>query len=797
MRSAAAVARVRRLAIAALALALLVYLCVLAVRPSASDGMPTWLRWFGQPGSWPTIAIVVAALAAVCALGFRSRASHHSRNVPIVVIAGLAATAAVLGISSYWNCTDAEDPPLITPLILTGSMFWGNVGDVQLNGRICPSPTPVALEVARLAAFAAIFTGMFGVVIAVFHAQLDRLRIMLSHTITAVVGIEEDTRPMIGAVARTLDRHSTLVVIIGGSDEHSEREAHIQGARVVSVDFNVPATLESLSLWRNLERLYLMSADPSTNLAWLDVITRRLSGIGSRQRVPLIMRVDDPWQAEAWRAQYFGGSDTRWAADAVGKYETTARWLLDSIIAARTIRRVFVCGSSLLTLALCADLTRRQLEHDYYAEPGAAPLPAFTLVGEDAHECRQDHEFHRRQIGFVPSGPIIDATPEAPTVQTLTRLIADEDAEACAAIFVDDPAHRSSGGLAPGTRLAARFPAMPVYSWDPDALTADDRLQIVGRLRTYRPRVDTPEGQAQDAWERAARLIHERYVTTLSPGAIQSPAALPWAQLDEFYRGSNRRQVRNALWMVEQIAGHTWNTWDSPPTPLLARDMVGRTPLQQLAQMGFDRDTATKMAQAEHEDWRRYYRRAGWKYGPARDDAHRIHDKLVGWSVIEGNPDLLNAALTSLATTLWSLRQLGYRSRPVWQPFTRVGTVTAEQRSAPWTWTSRSGETMRANAGDWAVWEDGDSWSVRDDIFQVTYEHIGGRQWRRHGAVLARPAQPGETLDTLEGPATATDGDWVVRGAEGEQWPVPGDEFARRYVEFHPSTDTRIPDKSE
>ncbi len=790
MRSAATIARVRRLALFAVPLALVVYLSVLAVRPSASAGLPTWLRWFGRPGSWPTMAIIVAVLAAGCVLGFRSRIRHHSRNVPITVIAGLGATAGVLGLSSYWNCYDATDPPFITAVILTASMFWGSVGDVQLNGSICPSPTPVALEVARLASLAAIFTGMSGVVITVFRSQLDRLRVSMANTVTAIVGVDEGTRSMIGAVARTLDRHSTLVVITGGVDDPSTREAHIQGARVVPVDFSVPATLESLSLWRNLERLYLMSADPSTNLAWLDVITRRLSAVGSRQRLPLIVRIDDPWQAEAWRAQHFGGSDTRWAADAVGKYETTARWLLDNIIAARTIRRVFVCGSSLLTLALCADLTRRQLEHDYYAEPGAAALPALSLVGEDAGECRQDHEFHRRQIGFVSSGPIIDATPEAPTVQTLTRLIGYEDAEACAAIFVDDPAHRMSGGLAPGTRLAARFPALPVYSWDPDALTADERLPVVGRLRTYRPRLDTPEGQAQDAWERAARLIHERYVATIGPGVSESPASVPWAQLDEFYRGSNRREVRNTLRMVEQIAGHTWNTWDHPPTPLVARDMAGRTPLEQLAQMGFDRDTAMKMAHAEHEDWRRYYRRAGWKYGPVRDDAHRIHNKLVSWSVIEGNPDLLTAALTSLATTLWSLRQLGYRSRPVWQPFTRVGTVTAEQRSTPWTWTSRSGDTMRANAGDWAVWEDGDSWSVRDGIFQTGYEHVGERQWRRHGEVLARCAQPGETIDTLEGPATAVDGDWVVRGADGEEWPVPGDEFARRYIEFHPSSDT-------
>jgi hypothetical protein len=122
--------------------------------------------------------------------------------------------------------------------------------------------------------------------------------------------------------------------------------------------------------------------------------------------------------------------------------------------------------------------------------------------------------------------------------------------------------------------------------------------------------------------------------------------------------------------------------------------------------------------------------------------------------------------------------------RPVWQPFTRIGTVTAEQRSTTWTWTSRSGQTMQADAGDWHVQEDGQTWSVRDDIFRTSYAHVCGDQWRRRGHVFARPAQPGETIQTLEGPTTASDGDWVVRGTDGGEWPVPACEFAERYAEL-------------
>lgn len=101
---------------------------------------------------------------------------------------------------------------------------------------------------------------------------------------------------------------------------------------------------------------------------------------------------------------------------------------------------------------------------------------------------------------------------------------------------------------------------------------------------------------------------------------------------------------------------------------------------------------------------------------------------------------------------------------------------------------------MQADAGDWAVHEDGKTWSVRDDIFQKTYEPVGEGLWRRKGLVQARPANPGETINTLEGPNTAAAGDWIVRGVDAEQWPIPGDEFARRYTEFRPQADSGVPD---
>ena len=771
-------------ALSATALVMLGWLCVLAVHPSAAGKLPNWLRWFGRPGSSVTITIVAAVVVALCVLSFRSHSARRSGTVPVVVVAGLAVTSTVLGFSSFWRCHDATHPVFFHALTWTSAVVKGYPIDFSMGGHVCPDPTPDALSVARLAAMGAIFTALAGVVIALFRSQVDRLRASLASSVTAIVGIDDETRSMVSAIASTLKRTGTLVVIAGGPDEPGAQEARIHGGRVVTVDFSAPEPLKSLSLWRKLERLYLMSADPATNQSWLDTITRVLAAVGDKRRLPLIVRIDDPWQAEAWRSEQLGGSDSRWAADAVGKYDVTARWLLENILATGTVEHVFVCGTSELTLALCLDLTRRKLENDYYSAPGETALPTLNLVGADAEEYRDDHQFHRRQVGFVSAGPTIDATPQTPTVSTLMHLIGESDGSTTAVIFVDDRSHGPSTARSTGTRLAARFPTMPLYIWDTDAQMAGDPIPIVGRLRTYRLALDIPKGQAQDVWERAAKLIHERYVASIEPEPNPPPTMLPWAELDEFYRESNRRLVRNALWMVEQIAGHTWNTWGNPPQPLGLHDMVGLTPLQQLARMGFDHDAAMKMAKAEHEDWCRYYRRNHWKYGALRDDENRIHNKLVAWPQVETDKDLLNSAVTSLAATLWSLRQLGYRSRRVWRPFSRVGTVTAEQRSAPWTWRSRSGQTMQATAGDWQVNMDSDTWSVRDDIFRASYHHVGGDQWRRRGDVFARPAQPGETIQTLEGPTTASDGDWVVRGADGEEWPVPGREFAQRYAEI-------------
>jgi hypothetical protein len=683
----------------------------------------------------------------------------------------------VLGFSSYWQCHDGQHPSFFTALTFTGALVKGTIGDQSIGEpnqpqHLCPIPTPVALDVARLSAQAAIFVGLASVAVALFRSQTDRFHIRRAGSVTAVVGIDDDTPSMISAIAKTVGPRGMLVVITNVPEQACVYEARSRGARIVTVDFSKPETLAALSLWRKLDRLYLLSADPSANLQRLAVITKQLPEDG---RLPLIVRIDDPWQAEVWRAQQFGGSDRHWVADAVGKYEVTARRLLDAITNITTVDRILVCGASPLTLALCADMAQRRRERDFYSAPEETPLPSVTLVAQGAREYVDDHEFHQQQLGLIsPEG--IDAVNEAPVMSTLLRLIGGHD-RGVAVVFVDSD---SSIDATIGTRLAARFRDMPVYAWDRAARVAEDRVPIIGRLRTYRVAMDVAQGQAHDAWERAAILIHSSY----AKGAdTDTPASRPWAQLDEFYRESNRRQVRNILRVVEEKGEHTWSSGSTPAAQVSAAELRHLPPLEQLQRLGFEEDAALKMARAEHEDWCRYYAEAGWHRGE-RCDAKKTHDKLAEWVVVAAKPKLLYAAVRSVAGTLLELRELGYRSRPVWESFRRIGMVIAEQRDAAWTWTAHSGETMHAKAGDWAVRDaDGDSWSVGDGIFQDSYEEADPTEkcWRRIGVASARPAHIGEPLQTLEGATQAAPGDWVVKGTRGELWAVSANLFAQRY----------------
>jgi hypothetical protein len=842
------------------------------------QSVPRQLQWLDNGGNWAPVALVTTVIALLCFLTYRLRRNRSSAAVPVMIVAGLTVTTLVLGFSSFWRCSDdhaGDHPTFITPLLWTVSLAKGGIGDTVLENKgLCPRPIPTALEVARLTIVAAIFISLAGVVAAAFRAQSDRIRAARARSVTVVVDLDDDSASMIDGIARTLRSNAALVLMTENPDKACVAESRRRGARVVQVDFDRPQSIVGHRFWRRLSRLYLLSPDPSSNLLRLSVISQQLAQTTTKRRIPLIVRIDDPWLAETWRTQQFGQhggrSDHLWAADTVSKYEATARRLTDHILDHKTVRRLIICGTSQLTLALCAEMALRHTEQQFHKLDDEPDLPALTLVARDAREYSTDHEARHKRKGFSSNPPPVVPETEAPTAGKVSELIRESGGDASTAVIIVDSAAIADPIL--GTRLAASHPTVPIYMWDPAARLNAERIPVAGELRTYRLGMELPEGHAHDNFERTAMLIHERFS---SYGDRTRPSALPWERLSDFYKGSNRRQLENALWMVEKLAGHTWKTDNASrnqvsPESLEALDAVadGKTPLsddpaeaavqklkglgfsesaiyamaqeewkawsgymrergwtlgperntadkqherlvesweaalddpalkasalksladgqialEKLKRLGFSEDTAYAMAKAEWESWSRYLGRNGWTFGDKRDEAKKKHEKLVAtWEETVADPELKAAALKSLAGTLIELMKLGYRSRPMWETYQRVGTVTAKRRRARWVWTTAAGKTAQASAGDWEVSDGGGSWPIHNRAFRASHQHKTGSSWERTGTVLARPARPGETIDTLEGPVTAADGDWVIQGNRGEQWPVSAEEFHRRY----------------
>lgn len=116
--------------------------------------------------------------------------------------------------------------------------------------------------------------------------------------------------------------------------------------------------------------------------------------------------------------------------------------------------------------------------------------------------------------------------------------------------------------------------------------------------------------------------------------------------------------------------------------------------------------------------------------------------------------------------------------------FRRVGPpVTARLLEEQIEWINSTGDVMRGEPGDWMITDaTGGVRTIKDSQLRASYRHVSGDVWQREGQVRATRVDVDTEVDTLEGPATARAGDWIVTSEDGAQWPVPDDEFRTGYI---------------
>jgi hypothetical protein len=820
-----AVTRLGRYALGACYFLAIAYLCVLAAAPWVDAHAPDSLRWFGATGSYVTILVVLTIPLASMLLA-KLAGRKVVGGTPVLLLAGMAASALALGLSSLWRCHD-DQSAFFAPLSWTLGLFLGvlepkyQIFDSHGAGvgHCGALDVPIGLELARLLAVSTTLTTAVAAALTLFRSQLDRLAVWRAHSLAVVVGIDDDAVSMVRALASRPDRNETLLVITGAADRPCVAAVRNLGARIREVSLADPDPLGDLRLWKKLDRLYLLSEDPTLNEDRLKAISAAMTSLGdTRRRLPLTVRIDDPWQAEVWRRNFLGDensapddpSSRRWVADAVGRSEITAARLVrhmtttttkDGRRALTNPETVIVCGLDPLTYALSSELAQVHREHTVYARPHRQLPSHVVILATGAREFKKDHHLRQRRIAPGQHGISVEAAEAKPTIESISKHLAGHDPARCAVVLADPTMSTH------GTRLALRFPELRIYQASSSAVTLP-QTSIVGRLFSFPISMEIEPDAPQDAWERAAELIHERYSANADR---QKWTARPWDVLDPFLKQSNRRQVINTLWLVEDVGQHTWNTLESPPAPPLSAEFDDKLPQDQLLELGFDTPIADQIMRSEHEDWCRFYHSAGWKFSEIRNDGEQRHDRLRPWADLMKQDDELRQsgasvgderlnltqAQRSLVGTLVSLRNLGYRSIPKpgaegsidtaasttdWHHYRRRGVVSAIRRDHAWTWTDYRGEEKHANSGDWLVIDDGgDQRSFAADLFQASHDLISYALYRRIGTVEARLAIEEEVVGSREGDGTAKPGDWVVRGSEGEQWPVSAEKFRIGY----------------
>jgi hypothetical protein len=745
---------------------------------------------------WPILVQVALGAAAFVTYYWPRR--REARNFSVLVTGVLVATTIPMGLVAYWNCpSTANESTFWTPLTFAINLIFGGVQGCYVGPDA--QPLPLALQLPRLTGPLLLVIAAFGIMASIFRSQTDRLLVRFSGSLVVLVGLADDAMPLIRRLITQREADTTLAVLVADPGNRLIKSARSLGARVVVCDVDNRGALRSLLTARGrfkVRSLYAVAADVAENLRWAAQL-RAVADASKRSpadRAPrIVVRIDDPWQAEYWRRTNAyrtsgSGSSVRWISDALSVYEVTAELILDRILDPRLERpfdRLVIIGNSPLALAACTELAQREREGDALSAPPRPGLADLILYGAEADTLRRQHRLRQERFGNSGDIGLISVIESEPTSANLRAALQDDQHPAL--ILADDPTG-SETRLA--TYLAALNPTWTIFDWSPNTRGVADQ-PIMELLYPFGLTMEAPSSLPVDSWERAARVVHEQYRLTAQQHQqldANKPSHQPWDQLEPFLRESNIRQVTTALAAAESL-GRSWGPVVRGVTSdgLVASAEVSASEL----------DT---MARIEHESWMKHLHNNGWRYGPQRDDRHRIHPSLRAWDDLTAVDQ--EKTREGVANALRVLNQLGYRStvlRPEserldkdngsdWAEVTRRGEVTAVRSNTSWTWTSESGATMRGAVGDWRVSNDsGRSWSVAPEIFARTYEHVAGNRWRRTGRAWARRAVPGEVIKSFEGRQTAVEGDWVIRGSQGEEWVTTSEHFAASYEISEPS----------
>ena len=759
-----------------------------------------WWRTWLQPDNQRTLLVAIG-IWLVAWLCYWWPRKLQPPLVTMATVVSMVVIGGVLGTASLVPCSGGQTKTAVVAWLL--GMYVGNFPSSVYGQATCPGQPPLALQLGEFACLAATMVGAIAAASVLWRKPVSRLRARAVSDATVFIGLDAMTMPVLQQLARA-GRPNRIIVIEPDITHPMLDEARATGARIMIGDPASERMLQPvLAGWRGcaLSHLYALHQDVHENEAVLAAAQQILHRYRTHpERQPhLIARIDDPRHANHWRG-WRCGTSSKWFEDALSAQEVTASALVNKIFRMGA-QQLLLCGDSTLALAILLELARRSWERRGLIEAAAAgraaypdaivpaetdgtngtngtaphaldphPLECVLLMDRRADDLRR--EFQATSAHCVDGAPPeVIARPQPWKDQLLATLdTMVPDAAAGTAVVIADSL--SEDGMHEAGRVARLHPGVPVFVLTSDG--AGSTGAIFDLLHPFQ-RTLLVDGEAvEDTWTRVARHWHEchRLRRPPVPGDPKPHTSRPWTDLDHFIRQDNILELRSVMTAVV-ACGRRW----------VPRRAVPSGSFIELSERDLE-----QIARTEHDRWYRRRLAAGWM--PAsngtRAGSARVNARVVPWNDLPA--DYRASNVDHLRAQLAQLESVGFvpivpeGGPPEAAVFERVGVVQARQLQARRRWTRRSGDELAGDPGDWRVVDEAnDERTVRDLDFRASHEPLGGDQWRRTGTYSAWQVSGKLVIRTMEGPAVAQAGDWIVEGHRGQRWPVTDEQFRRTY----------------
>lgn len=443
-----------------------------------------------------------------------------------------------------------------------------------------------------------------------FREQVDRLRLRVWRDHVVVCGLGEKGLRLAMSF-KDAGRRVAAVELDPASPGVPAARAH--GVAVLVGDATDPAVLGQTGVRRAGE--LVAAADDGTN-AGIAALAREIDRAGTARPLHCAVHLLDPQLCHLLRSEALEDAAEGVRLEFFNVHQQAARaWLAAEPVLEPDGRpaHLVVVGVGQLGQSLVVAAGQRWAERD-----GGGRLPV-TLVDREAsgrlQALRLRHPSLERWCDLAPLGLDLDRpVPEA--VDAFTDLLRsgrvtavfvalDGDAAALSAaltvrqVLGTRPASvlvrtRSEAGL--GVLLGVGRSAVPVVAFSPLDRTC------------------TAEIVAGGTHEQVARALHDDYLARARRDGGGGAAAVPWDELPEALRESNRQAAAALAAGLHEV--------DLDLLPLYRWDDGGQ-PLTD--------GEVEVLARREHDRWAEERRRAGWRHGERRDDGARTNPLLVAW----------------------------------------------------------------------------------------------------------------------------------------------------------------------